>query len=85
MSKVNIEIPCDVCGCSTYEAKMTNGEDCILEVCKCEDGSGEYEVTIYGVDGEQTYEMHRCDKNDITDCINGRFNINPETIKHECN
>lgn len=84
MSKVNIEIPCKSCGCSTYEAKTENGEDCLLEICKCDDGSGEYEVTIFTNVGEPLYEMHRCDKNDITDCINSRFNINPETISHDC-
>lgn len=84
MSKVEIDIPCDVCGCSSYDAKTIDGRDCELQVCKCEDGSGDYEVTIYDLDGEVIYETHRCDKEDITACLNSRFQINPDTIRHEC-
>jgi hypothetical protein len=84
MSKIEIEIPCDTCGCSTYDAMTTDGKKCKLQVCKCEDGSGDYEVTINELNGEVLHETHRCDKKDITDCLNGRFSINADSITHEC-
>lgn len=84
MTKIKIEIPCDTCGCSTYNAMTKEGMKCELQVCKCEDGSGAYEVTINKLNGDVLYETHRCNKEDITDCINGRFSIDPNSISHEC-
>jgi hypothetical protein len=84
MKKVEITIPCDSCGCSEYFAKTKNGRPCKIEVCKCLDDPNNYDVTIYKDNEEIEFQTHRCCKDEITDCLNGHFDIDINTVIHNC-
>ena len=83
---MKISIPCPDCGCMFCDAQTKNGENVTIDICKCNDGSGEYEVTIYpeGSD-EPLNEKHQCTENDLAGCLASRFNIDVNTINHQCN
>lgn len=80
-----INIPCPTCGCQYCDAETKTGKKVKIEICRCQDGSGEFDVTIiHSESGETTYEKHQCPKEDISDCLTSRFNIDLNTMHHEC-
>lgn len=82
---MKINIPCQNCGCQYCEATTLSGEKMKIEICRCNDGSGEFDVAIYPEDGSLSqYEKHQCPKSEIENCLTARFNINLESINHQC-
>jgi hypothetical protein len=80
-----IKIPCPSCGCQYCEATTNSGEKVRIEICRCNDGSGDYDVSIIPNDGSQiSYEKHQCSEKDIEQCLTSRFKINLETMNHQC-
>mgnify|MGYP000359278801 FL=1 len=77
-----ITIPC-TCGCGKWLAKNKKGEDVIIQICRCEDGSGDYDVSIIE-GGETKEEKHRCTRAEVEDCISNRFNIDLNSMSHNC-
>lgn len=82
---MNIKIPCPSCGCQYCEAETQSGEKVKIEICRCQDGSGEFEVTIFRADsGKSEYEKHQCSEKDIADCLIARFQIDLDSMSHQC-
>ena len=80
-----IKIPCPNCGCQYCEATTKSGENVRITICRCHDGSGEFDVTIESCDGQPTtYEKYQCSEKDIEHCLTSRFNINLQTMNHNC-
>lgn len=80
-----LKIPCPSCGCQYCEAITISGENVRIEICRCIDGSGEYEVCIMPHDESITfYEKHQCSERDIEQCLTSRFKINLDTMSHKC-
>ena len=80
-----IKIPCPSCGCQYCEATTSSGEKVRIEICRCNDGSGEYEVSIMPNDVSKTsYEKNQCSEKDIELCLTSRFKINLDTMNHKC-
>ncbi|MGB4773315.1 MAG: hypothetical protein WBP58_17755 [Chitinophagaceae bacterium] len=80
-----INIPCPSCGCQYCDAQTKAGEKVKIEICRCDDGSGEFEVTIqHHSTGQVAYEKHQCAKEDIAGCLTSRFNIDLDSMSHEC-
>ncbi len=78
-----INIPCPNCGCNFLEATNLVGERVEIQICSCNDGSGEYEVIIT-VNGSKSHEKFQCAVKEIENCLKSRFHINMNTIKYEC-
>jgi len=78
-----INIPCS-CGCGKWEAKTKKGDDIIIQICRCQDGSGEYDVSIIDENGKASEEKHRCSKSEVEGCISNRFNIDVDSMSHNC-
>ncbi len=82
---MTINIPCPDCGCQTCAAETTDGKKVELQICRCNDGSGEYEITITPENnGEPEYEKHQCPEGDIVDCLTSRFSIDLTSMDHKC-
>lgn len=82
---MKINIPCPNCGCQYCEAETKSGEKVKIEICRCDDGSGEFDVSITPEDESQIqYEKHQCAKEDIEDCLIARFNIDLNSMNHQC-
>ncbi len=82
---MKITIPCIKCGCQYCEAQTNAGENVSIAICRCNDGSGEFEVTITPTKkGEIEYEKHQCVKEEIESCLASRFNVDINTINHQC-
>lgn len=82
---MKIKIPCPECGCQDCQANMKNGQKVNIHICMCNDGSGEYEVSISFLNTrETTYEKHQCKLEDLEHCINTRFNVDLSSVTHEC-
>jgi len=82
---MKINIPCSSCGCQTCDAKNKSGDDVIIQICSCNDGSGNYDIEItpkHG--GVSIYETHRCPSQEIEICLSNRFDIDIDSINHEC-
>jgi hypothetical protein len=80
-----INIPCPSCGCQYCDATTILNEKVKIEICRCFDGSGEFNVSIIPRDGSQIlYEKHQCSEKEIEQCLTSRFKINLETINHQC-
>ena len=81
-----INIPCTHCGCQTCEAETTIGQIVQLEICRCNDGSNEFEISITPLQANSNpeYEKHQCSANEIAECLSSRFNINITSITHRC-
>ncbi len=83
---MKIKIPCPDCGCQHCEATTKSGEKVSIEICKCNDGSGEFEVTIIPEGASEIeYEKHQCSEDDIAGCLAARFNIDLNSMNHQCN
>ena len=83
---MKINIPCPDCGCQYCEAENKAGEKVTLEICKCNDGSGEFEISIIPENSSETkYEKYQCPENEIAGCLTSRFKIDLNTINHQCN
>lgn len=82
---MKINIPCPDCGCQYCEAETSAGEKVRIEVCRCNDGSGEFDVAIIPEDGSEILnEKHQCPKEEIEACLKTRFNIDLVSITHHC-
>mgnify|MGYP001295624866 CR=1 FL=1 len=82
---MKINIPCAECGCQYCAAEMKSGEKVNIEICKCNDGSGEFEVTIYPEgSNEPLNEKHQCNENELAGCLTSRFNIDLNSMNHQC-
>jgi hypothetical protein len=82
---MKINIPCDTCGCQECDATTNNGEKVKISICRCSDGSGQFDVSIEPYDGSEIiYETHQCSKSDIEDCLNNRYNVDLNSMSHEC-
>lgn len=80
-----IKIPCPSCGCQYCDATTKSGEKVRIEICRCFDGSGEFDVSIIPNDGSQiTFEKYQCIEKDIEACLTSRYNINLESMAHQC-
>lgn len=80
-----INIPCSSCGCQYCNAETINGEKVRIEICRCYDGSNEYDVTITSDNNDEIqYEKHQCSSEELENCLISRFNIVIESINHEC-
>lgn len=80
-----INIPCPSCGCQYCEAETNSKEKVRIEICRCDDGSGEFDVTIIPSDGSQIkHEKYQCPEAEIENCLKSRFNIDLDTMYHEC-
>lgn len=80
-----INIPCPNCGCQYCEAETKSGEKVRIEICRCNDGSGEFDVSIIpAVESEIKYEKHQCSQKDIADCLAARFNVDLNSMNHQC-
>jgi len=82
---MTINIPCPSCGCQLCDATTKTGEKVQIEICRCNDGSGEFEVSIIPANGSEIEnEKHQCSGNDIVDCLTTRYRINLESMYHKC-
>lgn len=82
---MKINIPCPNCGCQYCEAETKSGDKVKIEICRCNDGSGEFDVSIIPTNVmEVKYEKHQCSEKDITDCLTTRFNIDLNSMNHQC-
>ncbi len=82
---MKINIPCPNCGWQYCEAETKSGEKVKIEICRCDDGSGEFNVSITTEGSSQKeYEKHRCAKEEIEDCLTARFNIDLNSMNHQC-
>jgi len=82
---MKINIPCPDCGCQTCAAKTKTGEAVTIQICRCNDGSGEYEVSIIPIDGSDIQnEKHQCPSSEIETCISNRFDVDIESMSHNC-
>lgn len=82
---MKINIPCPDCGCQYCDAETTSGEKVKIEICRCDDGSGEFEVSITDEETKETlYEKHQCSAAEIEDCLTSRFNIDLNSMNHQC-
>jgi hypothetical protein len=80
-----INIPCPQCGCQTCDATTNSGEPVEIRICNCNDGSGNYDVTITPKNGgPSSYHTYRCPKFEIESCLTSSFNINMNSINHYC-
>jgi hypothetical protein len=80
-----INIPCPNCGCQNCEAVTADGEKCRIQICRCPDGSGEFEVSIALANKElQIWEKYQCPATEIASSLTSRYNINYNTISHQC-
>jgi len=80
-----IKIPCPSCGCQYCEAITITGEKVRIEICRCNDGSRQYEVSIIQNDESKTsHEKHQCSEKEIEQCLASRFKINLDTMNHKC-
>ncbi|MBK9680361.1 MAG: hypothetical protein IPO69_16085 [Saprospiraceae bacterium] len=82
---MKINIPCAQCGCQNCDATTKSGEKVRIEICRCQDGSGEFDVSIIPKDGSQIQnEKHQCAEEEIEKCLTSRFNIDLDTMNHQC-
>lgn len=82
---MKVNIPCPNCGCQYCDAETRAGEKVKIEICRCNDGSGEFEISIISDESQETqYEKHQCSENDIAGCLTTRFNIDIDSINHQC-
>jgi len=82
---MKINIPCPSCGCQSCDAETTTGEEVSIEVCRCNDGSGEFNVNIIPKSkGDVKYEKHQCSESEIESCLTSRFNIDLNSMNHQC-
>ncbi len=80
-----IKIPCPSCRCQYCEATTNSGEKVRIEICRCNDGSGEFDVAIIPSNGGQiSNEKHQCSEKEIEQCLTSRFQINLDTMNHKC-
>lgn len=80
-----INIPCPSCGCQYCDAVTKTGEKVRIEICRCVDGSNEFDVTIVRNESNMIdYEKHQCSEEEIELCLTSRFNIDINSINHEC-
>ncbi len=82
---MRINIPCPNCGCQYCDAETKAGEKVKIEICRCDDGSGEFEVAIFHV-ATNHYEnqKYQCTKDEIAGCLNSNFNIDLDSMNHKC-
>lgn len=82
---MKVKIPCPYCGCQYCNASTKAGEKVSIEICRCNDGSGEFEVTIIQNENrEPLYEKYQCCEDDIASCLTARFNIDLDSMRHQC-
>jgi hypothetical protein len=82
---MKINIPCPDCGCQYCDAATVSGEKVKIEICRCNDGSGEFDVTIIPEnESDIQHEKHQCSKEEIADCLSVRFNIDLNSMNHQC-
>ncbi len=80
-----IKIPCPSCGCQYCDATTNSGEKVRIEICRCNDGSGEFEITIiHNRTGDVHNEKHQCTEQEISSCLSSRFNVNLDSMSHKC-
>ena len=80
-----INIPCPSCGCQYCEAETLKGEKVRIEICNCNDGSGDYTISIIPTNGSEIIEeKHQCTKEEIEQCLTSRFNIDLNSMNHQC-
>lgn len=80
-----ISIPCANCGCQYCDAKTKNGENVKIKICRCNDGSGEFNVSIIpSINGQIEYEKHQCTEKEIEQCLTMRFDIDINSMSHHC-
>ena len=82
---MKINIPCPNCGCQNCEAVTKTGQKVQIEICRCNDGSGEFDVAIipFGTE-ERQYEKFQCPEEEIANCLTTRFEIDINGIDHQC-
>jgi hypothetical protein len=82
---MKINIPCPTCGCQFCDGETKTGQKVKIEICRCFDGSGEFEVSIIPDDGRDVqYEKHQCTQEEIEGCLTSRFNIALNSMSHKC-
>ena len=82
---MNVKIPCPSCGCQYCEALTNEGIKVRIEVCRCKDGSGEFDISVYNETDEWLLnEKHQCAEDEISHCLTSRFKINLDSMSHEC-
>lgn len=82
---MKVQIPCPSCGCQYCKAKTNTGEEVRIEICRCQDGSGEFEVTIFhNGTGNIENEKHQCTEKEISSCLSTRFNVDLDSMSHQC-
>lgn len=82
---MKIVIPCPGCGCQYCTATTKSGKKVKIEICRCIDGSGEFDVSIIPEDGSQTqFEKHQCSQEEIENCLSVRFHVDLESMNHKC-
>lgn len=81
---MKLKIPCESCGCQHCDATTKSGESVHLQICRCEDGSSQFDIMITDENGNTINETHQCNEKDVEDCLNSRFNIDLESMSHEC-
>jgi len=82
---MKINIPCPYCGCQVCEGQTQDGVKCEISICRCADGSNEFDVTIEYPELQNTdYEKHQCTEEELETCLQSRFNIDLESINHQC-
>lgn len=82
---MKINIPCPDCGCQTCEAETRAGKKVEIQICRCNDGSGEFDVSVIPADGsEPTYAKHQCSEDELADCLTAEFQIDLNTLDHNC-
>lgn len=82
---MTINIPCPNCGCQYCDAETKLGNRVKIEICRCNDGSGEFTVSIIPQNNDEIfYEKHRCSQEEVANCLTARFNIDLSTMNHQC-
>lgn len=81
---MKLKIPCDSCGCQHCDASTKLGEKVHIKICRCEDGSSQFEILISYENGKIENENYQCEEREVEDCLNSRFNIDLQSMKHEC-
>ena len=70
---------------SRVPRQTIDGVKCAISICRCVDGSNEFDVTIeYPELQNAEYEKHQCTEADLEGCLQSRFNIDLNSINHKC-
>lgn len=82
---MKVQIPCPSCGCQYCEALTKDGEKVRIDICRCNDGSGEFDITItHDKQSNIYYEKHQCTEDEISGYLSTRFSNDLDSISHQC-